>query len=359
MCSGDSVMLYGSGANSYTWSGGITDSVTFASTSATTTYTVVGTISNNCTDTTTITLTVNMLPTVIANASNDTICAGSNLTLTGAGANAYAWTNGVNDGISFMPDSTRTYVVTGTDVNNCVDTDTITVALAALPTVMANTTDDTVCAGINITLTGSGTATSYAWSGGASNGVAFAPAVGTTTYTVTGTNAASCSATASISITANPMPNVTVTDAAPLLTANQAGAAYTWIDCSTNTAIGGATNQSYSVVYQGDYKVEVNLNGCVDTSICVTVTTVDVNLAGNSKQFAVYPNPSAGHILVQAVSEAVYTIVNELGQTVYSFQLNAANNYEMNIDGLSNGIYMIIGTDKNNQRVQQRLVVAQ
>ncbi len=61
ICNGDTVILYGSGADSYTWDNGVQDSVPFTP-STTTTYTVIGTASNQCTDTATITITVNPLP---------------------------------------------------------------------------------------------------------------------------------------------------------------------------------------------------------------------------------------------------------------------------------------------------------
>lgn len=128
VCSGDMVTLSGSGAASYTWSGGITDGIAFPE-SGTQTYTVTGTDANNCSATATATVTVNSLPAVgaLSSLANDTVCSGGSVTLNGSGATSYVWTGGILDGASFIPAATQTYTVTGTDANNCSNTASITI----------------------------------------------------------------------------------------------------------------------------------------------------------------------------------------------------------------------------------------
>lgn len=103
------------------------NSVTYAATQAGV-YSLVVTNTGGCSTTSANkTLTANPLPNVIATASpNDTVCGGSSLTLTGTGASAYIWDQGVTNNTSFIPSTTNTYIVTGTDVNGCKNTDTIT-----------------------------------------------------------------------------------------------------------------------------------------------------------------------------------------------------------------------------------------
>ncbi|MEY8861382.1 hypothetical protein, partial [Tenacibaculum singaporense] len=113
---------------------------------ATTTYTVTGTDANGCENTAQVTITVNPLPTVTANASATTVCAGESVTLTGGGADSYVWDNGVSDGVSFVPTATTTYTVTGTDANGCENTAQVTITVNPLPTVTANASATTVCA---------------------------------------------------------------------------------------------------------------------------------------------------------------------------------------------------------------------
>lgn len=143
ICVGDQVTLTGSGATSYTWDNGVTNGVAFTPT-ATTTYSVTGT-SGSCTDNDQITITVNPLPTVTANASASSICNGDPVTLTGSGATSYTWDNGVTDGVAFTPTATTTYMVTGTDANNCQNTATTTVTVTTVD-VTTTTTGTTITA---------------------------------------------------------------------------------------------------------------------------------------------------------------------------------------------------------------------
>lgn len=132
VCTGDNVTLSGSGADSYTWDNGVTDGVAFTP-GSTTTYTVTGEdLATGCTATDDVTITVNPLPTVGAGA-DQTICAGEQITLSGTGADSYSWDNGVVDGDPFVPGSTTTYTVTGTDVNGCENTATVTITVTPQP----------------------------------------------------------------------------------------------------------------------------------------------------------------------------------------------------------------------------------
>ena len=72
---------------------------------------------------------MNNLPTVVANASSLTLCAGESVTLSGGGASTYVWTSGVTNGVGFVPSATTTYTVTGTDANACSNTATVTIAV--------------------------------------------------------------------------------------------------------------------------------------------------------------------------------------------------------------------------------------
>ncbi|MCD6066031.1 MAG: Thermitase [Bacteroidetes bacterium] len=94
-------------------------------------YSVIVTNSANCSTTSgNKTLTVNALPNVAASSSpGDTICSGDAVTLTATGAPALVWDNGVTNGVAFTPAGTATYIVEGTDANNCTNSDSITVVV--------------------------------------------------------------------------------------------------------------------------------------------------------------------------------------------------------------------------------------
>ncbi|TWO30723.1 HYR domain-containing protein, partial [Seonamhaeicola sediminis] len=299
ICLGDSVTLTGSGASSYTWDNGVTNNVAFSPTS-TQTYTVTGTDANGCQNTDSITVTVNPLPSVVANASDIEICLGDSVTLTGSGASSYTWDNGVINNVAFSPTSTQTYTVTGTDANGCQNTDSITVTVNPLPSVVANASDIEICLGDSVTLTGSG-ASSYTWDNGITNNVAFSP-TSTQTYTVTGTDANGCQNTDSITVTVNPLPTVSASNNGPVCIgdtinlnatftnngSSSSAVSYSWT--GPNGFSSSLEDPSLTAVLASDgiYTVSVtDNNGCVNTATTTVTVTPDPSISlntGNNNQ---------------------------------------------------------------------------
>ncbi len=85
-----------------------------------------------CLDQDTIIVTINQPNTSAGNDS--TICAGESITLNASGANTYTWNNNVQNGISFVPNTTNTYIVTGQSVYGCSKSDTVMVVVNPLST---------------------------------------------------------------------------------------------------------------------------------------------------------------------------------------------------------------------------------
>ena len=216
ICDDETLTLTGGGADTYAWDGGATDGVAFTPPVGTTTYTVTGTSADGCENTATVDVTVNAVPTVTAAATATELCSGDDVTLTGGGADTYAWDGGAADGVAFTPPlGTTTYTVTGTSAEGCESTATIDITVVDLPAVTATATPTDICIGGDVTFTGGG-ADTYVWTGGVTDGVPFTPAaVGTFTFDVTGTLAAGCENTASVDITVHDLPTVTAT-AAPM-----------------------------------------------------------------------------------------------------------------------------------------------
>ena len=282
ICIGTSVTLNGAGAATYSWNNGVTDGTAFAPTS-TTTYTVTGTSAAGCVNTDQVTVTVNPLPVVNA-GPDQTVCAGTQVTLTAAGAATYSWNNGVTDGTPFTPVSTTTYTVTGTSAAGCISTDQVTVTVNPIPTVFAGN-DISICDGQTVTLSGSGAAT-YTWDNGATNGVAFTPAVGTTTYTVTGTSAAGCINTDQVIVTVNPIPVVSfapdVTQGCAPLTVNFTNSTPNVSNCvwtmSDGSVINGCGSVTNTFTIPGCYDVTLTTtsnNGCVNSLTSTNLICVE------------------------------------------------------------------------------------
>jgi hypothetical protein len=138
VCEGATVTLLGSGAASYSWTGGITNGVSF-SVNNQATFEVTGTGSNGCTATDQVTVFVNSAPNVSA-GPNLVVCNGESITLNGSGAATYDWDNGAVNGVAFVPVlGTTTYTVTGTNAAGCEAEDAMTVTVNQLPNVSIST----------------------------------------------------------------------------------------------------------------------------------------------------------------------------------------------------------------------------
>jgi gliding motility-associated-like protein len=323
ICTGASTILTATGGVTYSWNNGLGNGNGFSvAPAATTTYTVVGTDASGCTGTDAVTITVNPLPTVNAGL-DQTICAGTSVTLNGAGAASYTWDNGVTNGVSFVPSSTTTYTLTGTTLG-CTNTDQVTVTVNPLPTVNAGL-DQTICAGVSVTLSGSGAAT-YTWNNGVTNGVAFAPAA-TTTYTVTGTSAAGCINTDQVVVTVNPLPTVnagvdqTICVGASVTLSGSGAATYTWNNGVTNgVAFAPVATTTYTVT-------GTDVNGCINTD----QVTVTVN-----------PLPTVNAGLDQTVCSGTPVTLNGSGATTYSWDNSVTNGVAFT--PVSTTTYTVTGT---------------
>jgi gliding motility-associated-like protein len=169
-------------------------------------------------------------------ANPTSVCPGSSTVFTASGANTYSWSGGVTNGVPFIPSTTATYTVTGTDINGCTNTATVIVTVNPLPNVGAVANPSNICPGGTTILTGSGAST-YTWTNGVTNGVAFSPTA-TATYTVTGVDANGCSNTSSVTVSVNQNLPITVTPPTSILCLGD----------SVQLTASGATNYNWSIL---------------------------------------------------------------------------------------------------------------
>jgi gliding motility-associated-like protein len=273
ICRGDSSILTGSGATSYSWQpGGMTGNPISVSPLNTTTYTMTGT-SGGCSATRTVVVTVNPLPTITVVSNPAAICAGACATLVPSGASTYTFLNG---GPVVCPTITTVYSVIGRSAAGCLSANpgSVAVTVNPRPNIVATPSSTSICIGssANIVLTGG---VSYVTNPGnltASN-LNLSPGV-TTSYTVTGTNSNGCTNQAFFVITVNPIPNVSVSaspasicaGASSTLTASGAGS-YLWQP-------GGLTGNPVIVTPASTtvYSVTGTSSGCsVTRTVMVTV----------------------------------------------------------------------------------------
>ena len=403
VCAGSPLTLSASTISgaTYSWTGpnGFTSSSKnpTVSSSATTamsgTYSVNATVTGGCAsiDATT---TVSVNPSIPASVNitanpSGAICSGTAVTFTATPTNggttpAYQWQlNGHN--ISDTNPTHTTATLANGDVITCVLTSDAA-CITGSPVDTSNAITVTVNPDAGITsVTGtsplciSGTATyskngvvlgggTGAWSSSNtaiatvnSSGLVTGVSAGTCNirYIITG----GCGGTASAlqSVTINPEPVKTTSLIGYTIKANQTGATYQWLICPAMTHITGATNQSYTATADGDYAVIVTLDGCSDTSACVSIVITGIDKIAADNQFTISPNPATSEIQVIGNQSTVIGIevYNMLGERVYSSpftddrspasQAKRGEPFTINITSLPSGIYVMeIKTEKEN-----------
>ncbi len=301
ICDGDCLQLNATGGTTYSWSpttGLSNPNIANPTACPTVNTTYVVTVSNaaNCTNTDSVTITINPLPTITA--SNDTtICDGACAQLNASGGTSYSWspTTGLSNpnivNPTACPTVTTTYIVTGTDANNCTNTDTVIVTVNPLPTANAGN-DTTICIGDSVQLNATG-GTSYTWTPAGSltnpnitNPIAFPNT--TTTYVVTVTDGLGCVDTDTVTITVVPLPTVTISndtticDGACVQLNATGGTSYSWspITDLSNPNIANpiacpTANTTYTVIV-------TNANSCTATdSVTITINPLPTITASN------------------------------------------------------------------------------
>jgi hypothetical protein len=311
ICAGTTVTLSGNGSvgATFQWNNGVQNGVAFVPTT-TTTFTLTATAANGCSSTDQVIVSVNALPVVSAGPDINA-CDGSAVTLSGSGALTYTWQPAVQNGQAFIPVNSSAFIVTGTDANNCHQTDTVQVNVVQST---SSTLNENACD--SYTLNGQ----TYTQSG---------------TYTQVIPNGSGCDSTITLNLSMDfsPItPIITLTNGVTMTTPAQANVSFQWINCSDLTPIAGATGTTFTASMNGVYAV-VASNGCgSDTSECSTINSVGiVDLSG--AEISVFPNPTDGVLQVQ-VSTSM------LGQTWKLYDIRGRLVVDGNIETESTNLSM-------------------
>lgn len=137
-----------------------------------------------------------------------------------------------------------------------------------------------------------------------------------------------------------PIDNL-VTQNVALLTSNQVGASYQWINCDTNLPISGETNQTFTATTNGNYAVEITSGTCTETSECTNVSLLNTNNF-SIDGLNIYPNPmfSVLNIELSRFEDASFQILSLNGQIILSNKITEKNQ-QIDVAGFSKGIYFI------------------
>ncbi|MFM7595612.1 MAG: T9SS type A sorting domain-containing protein, partial [Flavobacteriales bacterium] len=314
-----------------------------------TTYYVSQTVSNCESPRATSSVAVNALPTVSA-GSNQTVCAGTSVTLSGSGASTYTWNNNVQNGVAFTPSTTQTYTVTGTGANGCTNTAQVQVAVNAAP--IANAGVDIVGANtcgknsINLAASSIGANESGVWnwvSGTNANVVFNSPSsnnstlTGTygSTYTLSWTvtnSVTNCTATDNVVVTFN-QPNAAsisgLLQQGDLLWAGLNSSDWSdgtnWYLYNVNAGVGSFIQQNAGA--QPTTTSQVYSISQSNAGICVASNALNLSATSNAKDLYV----SAGIIL----NLSTHTV--NVAQNLTNNGSMLASTGTINFNGSSNG----------------------
>jgi gliding motility-associated-like protein len=297
LCLGDSILLSTTvnNANKFTWNpatGLSNNSIQSPKASPAKTITFVITASNNlCSSKDSVKITVLSLPKVLA--GNDTIvCSEGSAQLQATGALSYKWSPAatlsdpnIANPIA-VPSVNTIYYLTGTDKNNCINTDSVTVFKQEDPIFSVFPEDTSICSGEKISLTASGGDT-YKWT--PSQSVSSPNSAKTSVHPLTNTQYSvhiydsTCKISKTLNTTINilALPKITITKSNDIDCSNRqaqlnanGGINYTWLlnTYIDNTKIANPTvNPPEDTWYAVDVIAE---NGCISKDSILVKSTL-------------------------------------------------------------------------------------
>ena len=144
------------------------------------------------------------------------LCLGDSTLLIPSGATSYTWSPTVNfvDNLGQMwvnPTVTSNYVLQGTNLEGCIDLDTVIVVVNPLPNIQLIVSDNSVCFGSPVQFNASG-GDSYSWTGQDLNMYIgdnqLINPLNSGMYVVIGTSVSGCTSSDSTFILVNPIPSI-------------------------------------------------------------------------------------------------------------------------------------------------------
>jgi len=226
ICPNEEITLTASGADSYTWTAGITGTgnqrTDKPSTPGTVIYKVKGT-KNGCESSeATKTVIVRPEPDFTVSSDNKNICNGESTEIKIIGLANYTYTTtegtitgtGIQRKMNVSPTSTTVYTIEATNTYGCKAQEPITITVTPKPIITLQAEEESVCLGETIELNVSGDVDSYTWTAGITGSGDYRTdtptSTGTYTYKVKGTKNSCVSDEKSVTVKVNPSPEFTL-----------------------------------------------------------------------------------------------------------------------------------------------------
>lgn len=163
---------------------------------------------------------------------------------------------------------------------------------------------------------------------------------GTTNYTFN-PSIGVCATAVSQSLQVLPIPNNGVTMVGITLSAQQNGATYQWINCTTNQPVPGAINQSFTTTEPtGTFAVVIAQNGCQDTSDCFFVD--QSGLQESAIDYTIQPNPSTNDVMISWNGHvSLLRLFDASGKTIWERNTEGEMNAVVPGYALAAGVYYL------------------
>jgi hypothetical protein len=176
----------------------------------------------------------------------------------------------------------------------------------------------------------------------------------TAVYNIFGGAAGGCDSLVTLNLTINGVTNRSTTTSGVTITANNTSAKYRWLDCNKNYAvIVGQTAASFTPTLNGNYAVELTQNGCLDTSDCVSILTLEVMENSFEDNIIVYPNPTMGYFTIDLGSvfrKSEIQIKDVLGNLIESTTVINKQKLDLFLNEPA-GIYIVLVEADNKKAV--------
>jgi uncharacterized protein YacL (UPF0231 family) len=147
-------------------------------------------------------------------------------------------------------------------------------------------------------------------------------------------------------------PQATVNASANILTANESGFDYQWIDCDSGNPIAGETNQTFTASVSGNYAVTVSNGLCEETSACFEAIVASLAEEKNTL-VTVSPNPSNGLFSLTSNTNITFTITDALGRLVRN-NISMSGELIIDLSHEEKGVYFL---NASGEKLQQSIKI--
>ena len=335
--------LSGLGATNYSWSTGQLTSTLAFQPQAINMFTLTG-WNQQCFSKKTYSSAGIPVPTIQITPNNTLQCIGSVINLHAQGAGGYSWVNGPLGSVYSITVNAGTNIYTVNGYNNtCTSSKSLAILGVPIPTLSVVQSGVPLCVGSPFTLTASG-ASNYLWSNGDTNSVIVLTPTSNVNLSITGKNA-QCQSTQILNLNVYPQPLLTISGNSVIclgesLTLTGSGAtSYQWQNGSLDSSIviNPSISSSITLLGTSSYGCKAQVAFSYVVNLCE-----GLDEAKNNQPFKIYPNPTAGPLLIlnknlgETLELTLYTTTGQLLETI-----TISDQRKLDLSSLASGIYLL------------------